>query len=338
MLIFRAHLCSLDFFLPTLLVDLLLSGRSMSPTRNDGSPLGRSDRFSLKNNPSTPRISPSLSPLSHFFLSLAFAFLQFFVNFCLYPPKISVDSACSESPPKSFLSITLFHYKPVRSFVSFTYRALLTIPDNFFSGIFFSVYLFFMFPPCLFVVRGYVPRYVPNPVSHLVHAHASIFLAPVICTVCSIVFFNLAFHSHTCPTWYDHIHRNSLAPRCVSVKDASILPTTGGASFPTTFSVCESQEQSFGVSTSKYVYWSTIGNSCYPHFQSEDTGFTLSALHTATVHVFTLAVTVHFLVYSGVSDIPTKYCTNIYPDTASFHYRDSFLMVRLLLSSDWCLQ
>ena len=130
---------------------------------------------------------------------------------------------------------------------------------------------------------------------------------------------------------YIEIHVLGLAPRCVSVKDASILPTTGGAPFPTTFSVCEYQEQSFGVSTSKYLYWSTIGNSCYPHFQSEDTGFTLSALHTTTVHVFTLAVTVHFLVYSGVSDIPTKYCTNIYPDTASFHYRDSFLMLRLLL-------
>ena len=114
-------------------------------------------------------------------------------------------------------------------------------------------------------------------------------------------------------------------------------------------SLCESQEQSFAVSTSKYVCWSTIGKSCYPDFQSEDTGFTLSALHTTTVHVFTLAVTVHFLVYSsafsscffhpfGVSDIPTKYCTNIYPDTVSFHYRDSFLMLRLLLSSDWYIQ
>jgi len=45
------------------------------------------------------------------------------------------------------------------------------------------------------------------------------------------------------------------------------------------------KEQPFEISTPRYVYWSTIGNSSSPHFQLKFTGFTLSSLQT-TAHFF----------------------------------------------------
>ena len=77
-----------------------------------------------------------------------------------------------------------------------------------------------------------------------------------------------------------------------------------------------------------YKYWSTIDNSSSPHFHLNSTGFVLSSLHTSIAHLFTFAVTLHFLVYSsaftiyfcnpsGVSAIPTKSSANINPDTVS---------------------
>ena len=98
--------------------------------------------------------------------------------------------------------------------------------------------------------------------------------------------------------------------------------------YPTciTFAMCASQGQPFEISTPRYVYWSTIGNSSSPHFHLKATGFTLSSLHTTTAHFFTFAVTLHFLVYSsalpicfcnpsGVTHIPTESYAHINPET-----------------------
>ena len=59
------------------------------------------------------------------------------------------------------------------------------------------------------------------------------------------------------------------------------------------FSKRTCQEQSFEVSTPKYVYWSTIGNSRSSLFQTKYTGSILSSLPTTIAHSFTLAVTLY---------------------------------------------
>ena len=104
----------------------LLSGRSRSPTRNRSfafsrSALGCADTFPYQHIPSTRRVSLSASPLSPYFLALAFPFLLRTLSFTsvLYPPNFSIDSTSSWSPPKSFhiFSTTLSHLIPVRPFV-----------------------------------------------------------------------------------------------------------------------------------------------------------------------------------------------------------------------------
>ena len=71
----------------------LLSGRSRSPTRNhsfsfSSSLLGRGDTFSPQYLSSIPRVSPSASPLSLYFLALSFPFFYSFFYFCLVPAKL----------------------------------------------------------------------------------------------------------------------------------------------------------------------------------------------------------------------------------------------------------
>ena len=144
---------------------------------------------------------------------------------------------------------------------------------------------------------------------------------------CFQLFYELSLPSHTPPTYSNfgavtliRIHILILVSRCGSVRIASILPNCG-LPFPITFAMCASQEQSFEISTPRYVYWSTIGSSSSPHFHLKFTGFTLSLLYTSihTAHFFSFAVTLHFLLYSrdfcinfcfcdpsGVSDISTK--------------------------------
>ena len=142
----------------------------------------------------------------------------------------------------------------------------------------------------------------------------------------AVIFTNFSFLSHPSPAYsnigmIDHIHKNTYVSSGAKVpvcKDRMHL-----AYFSLTLSYCffyvfASQEQSIEVFTSKYVYWSTIGNSCCPYFQlEEDTGLILVSLHTTTAHVLTFAVTVCLLVYSsafsicfinpsGVADIPTR--------------------------------
>ena len=46
-----------------------------------------------------------------------------------------------------------------------------------------------------------------------------------------------------------------------------------------------------------------LGKSSSPHFDLKATGFNLSSLHTITAHVFTFAVTLHFLVSSSAFSI-----------------------------------
>ena len=118
--------------------------------------------------------------------------------------------------------------------------------------------------------------------------HPSTFLAAVICTSSSC-FTNLVFSSHTptCSSFgtitFIRIHRLILVSRCESVRIASILPKCA-LPFPIAFAMCASQDHSFDISTSRYVYWSAIGNSRSPYFLVKVTGFTLSSLHTTTAH------------------------------------------------------
>ena len=95
--------------------------------------------------------------------------------------------------------------------------------------------------------------------------------------------------------------------------------------------ICVSQEQSFDISTPRYVYLFTIGKSSSLHLQLKFIGFTSSSFQTTTYCAF-LAVRRHppfFLEYSstfsiicscdpsGVSDIPTKSSADINPDMVS---------------------
>ena len=140
---------------------------------------------------------------------------------------------------------------------------------NLFSGIFFTFYCHFNLLASLFVLSGYIPSSALNTVILVVFEHPSTFLAAVIYTVSSCST-NFAFPSHTTRS-YSHfgaitliiIHILILVPRCGSVRIASILPTCY-LPFPITFAMCASQEQSFEISTPRYVYWSTIGSSSPP--------------------------------------------------------------------------
>ena len=84
------------------------------------SPLGRADTFSFQHLPPTPRISPSVSSFSRYFLALAFPFLVWFILliFCTRQ-NISVNSTYSWLPPESFyiFSTALSHLIPARPFV-----------------------------------------------------------------------------------------------------------------------------------------------------------------------------------------------------------------------------
>ena len=87
-------------------------------------------------------------------------------------------------------------------------------------------------------------------------------------------------------------------------------------------------DRSSQISTARYVYRPTTGNSSSPHFQLKFTGFTSSSFHTSTAHSLTFAVTLHFVAKSsafsscfcnpsGVYDIPTRSSANIDPDNVS---------------------
>ena len=94
---------------------------------------------------------------------------------------------------------------------------------------------------------------------------------------------------------------------CESVRIASILPLGYALPYPITFAMCASHEQYFEISSSRYVYWSAIGNYYFPHFHLKVTGVTLSSsLHTTTAHFFAFAVTFNFLVH--FSTFPTCFC------------------------------
>ena len=164
----------------------------------------------------------------------------------------------------------------------------------------FTLYCRFNFLTSLFVSSGHIPitSSALKTVFLVVHEHPSIFLAAVICTVSSC-FTNFAFPSHTCPAHsnlYNHINKNTSSNPSVKVwvfRIASISPIYD-LPFPIAFAMCACQEQYFEISTPRYEYWSTIGSSS-SHFHLKFTS--LSSLHTTTVHIFTLAVTFHFLVF-----------------------------------------
>ena len=114
-----------------------------------------------------------------------------------------------------------------------------------------------------------------------------------------------------------------------SARIVSILPTCVLSNY-IVFATRLPQERFCLVSTPRYVYWSTIGNSSSPHFRLKCTGFTFSLLHKHTARPFTCAVTLRpqcilapsllnscFCNSSGVSDIPAKSSVNINPDTVS---------------------
>ena len=83
---------------------------------------------------SPPYISTAgVSPISHYFLALAFPFFLSFFYCCLLPPKI----ICGHhlflvSPYICFhaFSTTLSHLIPARPFVTFSQTALSTMPGN----------------------------------------------------------------------------------------------------------------------------------------------------------------------------------------------------------------
>ena len=60
------------------------------------------------------------------------------------------------------------------------------------------------------------------------------------------------------------------------------------------------------MSTPRHVYWSTIGNSSFPHFHLNVAGFSLSSLHTPTAHFFLRSLSLQFLVYSSAFSI--RFC------------------------------
>ncbi|CAN0321085.1 unnamed protein product [Ectocarpus sp. 4 AP-2014] len=93
--------------------------------------------------------------------------------------------------------------------------------------------------------------------------------------------------------------------------------------------MCAFHEQSFTISTPRYVYWSTTAIPCFPHVQLCSTGFSLSSLHTMTALFITLADNLHLSVNffaasicscspSRVSGMPTKSSAYSIPDTEVF--------------------
>ena len=105
----------------------------------------------------------------------------------------------------------------------------------------------------------------------------SVLLAVVICTVSSW-FNNFGFPSHASPA-YSHFGTTTfvgillltLVSRCEYVRIASILHTCALSS-SIAFALCASHEQSFELSTPRYVCWSAIGNSLSPHVHLKAVG------------------------------------------------------------------
>ena len=135
----------------------------------------------------------------------------------------------------------------------------------------------------------------------LIHAVGRVRFAGI-CTVSSCFTTDFAFPSHTSAyscfgtTALITIHLFILVSRCESVSIASILPACAFP-FPTAFAMYASQEQSCEISAPRYVYRSIIGDWYFPHFHLNVAGFSLSSVRSrTTAHLFTFAVTLHFLV------------------------------------------
>ena len=107
-------------------------------------------------------------------------------------------------------------------------------------------------------------------------------------------------------------------PRCESVRVASIWPTCD-LPFPIAFAIRVSQEQSFEISTPRYIYWSTVGRSSSPQLYLKITGFSLSSLRTTTALFFMFAVTLHFLVYSSSFSISVPAVLWVFPIPPRIH-------------------
>ena len=198
-------MCSHVLLLPTTGMSLLLVGpgplHDIAVSAFSRSPLGRADTFLFQFLLSTPRISLSDSPLSLFFLVLAFPFYYLFY-ICLVPAKLryrqyQVPLLGSPLHPSIFLDYVIPSYSssPYCHFLSYS---IINNGCHLFSGVFFTLYFHFNFLTSLFVLSGYIPSSAPNTVLLVILEHPSIFLAAVICTVSSC-FTNFACPSYTSP-------------------------------------------------------------------------------------------------------------------------------------------
>ena len=211
----------------------------------------------------TPRISPSVPPISPCFLALAFPFFLSFSYFCLVPPKLLYGRHLFMAS-SYILPYLLDHAIPPYSSSLcsyFSHAALPTMADSFSCGMFLTLDYQSNFLMSLFCL-GWIPSQFCS--SYILGFLVVLERSSIFELVSSVMFLTVSRISRSLPMLLLHIlalvlstfiriHLLILLPMCESVRIASILPTCA-LPFPIIFAMCVSQKQSFQISTPRYAY------------------------------------------------------------------------------------